>query len=73
MDPVKLSTRYAVENQTNKVYRQILALISGDALLLRLAVSGSENKPNGKIYLVVLKEKRSGGALKLFCRRVMVV
>ncbi len=63
MDPVKLWTGYTVENQTNKAYRQILALVSEEPSLLWLAVLGSENKPDGKdvISLVVLKENEVQG------------
>ncbi|THG94781.1 hypothetical protein EW026_g6757 [Hermanssonia centrifuga] len=67
MDPVKLWTGYTVENQTNKAYRQILALVSEEPSLLRLAVLGSENKPDGKdvISLVVLKENEVQGRFEV--------
>ncbi|PSR70807.1 hypothetical protein PHLCEN_2v13315 [Hermanssonia centrifuga] len=65
---------YAVENQMNQGYRQILSLISGGASLPRLTGLGSEDKPGGKdsVSLVVLKENEIQGALRLFCRIGMV-
>ncbi|PSS32243.1 hypothetical protein PHLCEN_2v2012 [Hermanssonia centrifuga] len=60
LNPVKLWTGYAVENETNNGDRQILALVSEDVPLLRLAV---ENKPGGKdvISFVVLQENEVQG------------